>query len=440
MATKRSKKKAPGHAIPLPEAIDGRRWNVHRSPTTRLAGITRTRGAATDTMIVPMGAFEQERLIRAHEMIHVSITPDDYEMRVRAADLPDPIVQLCEDARVHGQMRRLEFDPAAMEGIIHDNELKQMAEKAHPAELAGIGAALFATGEAQRLEAAIANLPETVQEERMAIFTYGLHMANNWMHPGMQESLPPFDEVLDMARAIVELLGDPDDPPQDTPEGQEGLEQIPEITPWQMPQLAQKPIEKKKGPTNDDPHGENLVWANMIIEEPPLPLTLPGKMRGKRRKVPEQRGRRLHRIGRLHHDGRVFSHKPPLRGGGAVLIDTSGSMSLSNEEVIQLCATYPAGIIGAYCSDHGDTVGTLRIIARRGRRVTDEMINPEGGGNGVDGPALDWLAKQPGPRFWISDAGVSGGPEGLRYCLNVCRKNAIKRVDNAWQIVGRDVG
>jgi hypothetical protein len=133
-------------------------------------------------------------------------------------------------------------------------------------------------------------------------------------------------------------------------------------------------------------------------------------------------------------DGRVFAHKIRKRGGGGVLIDTSGSMDLSNEQVLMLCAAYPAGVIAAY-SSHGDE-GTLRVIARNGRRVPDDQISPPGAGNGIDGPALDWLAKQPGPRFWISDAGVTGGQAGLHYCLEVCLKNQIRRVDDAWDLVG----
>lgn len=31
-----------------------------------------------------------------------------------------------------------------------------------------------------------------------------------------------------------------------------------------------------------------------------------------------------------------------------------------------------------------------------------------GSGNIVDGPALEWLNKQPGPRVWVCDGGVTG--------------------------------
>ena len=38
----------------------------------------------------------------------------------------------------------------------------------------------------------------------------------------------------------------------------------------------------------------------------------------------------------------------------------------------------------------------------------DLVVPPCGGGNIVDGPALDWLATQAEPRIWISDGAVTG--------------------------------
>ena len=41
--------------------------------------------------------------------------------------------------------------------------------------------------------------------------------------------------------------------------------------------------------------------------------------------------------------------------------------------------------------------------------IAPELVtSPCGFGNIVDGPALEWLAKQAEPRIWISDAAVTG--------------------------------
>ena len=70
---KRTKEKSPVRAIPLPEAIDGKKWEIHQSHQARMAGVT----ARGEHMIVPMGDNDQERLIRVHEMTHIAISPRD---------------------------------------------------------------------------------------------------------------------------------------------------------------------------------------------------------------------------------------------------------------------------------------------------------------------------------------------------------------------------
>ena len=61
----------------------------------------------------------------------------------------------------------------------------------------------------------------------------------------------------------------------------------------------------------------------------------------------------------------------------------------------------------------------------------------------IDGPALDWLARQPEPRFWLSDGQVTGiichGPEELPAAIGraervspaACRTHAARRFDLA---------
>lgn len=396
-------------AYPMPEAIDGERWRVSRSPSLRVAGVS----PWDHQMIVPLGQEEPERLVRLHEMTHIKITPKTIRELAGIEDLPEEIVQTCEDSRVHGQMQRLGFGIRNMVGVIPDIEMNSIGKEAHLAVLAGIAAATYGTGEHERLTNAIPDFHEEGIDERQAAFMFGAALADARAHDPVE--LPGFDVTLQMVREIVDMYGDPRDPDPPPP---------PIIPPNRQHQIP-----------NADPHG-TAGWGEMTLEEPKLPLRLPGHLKGKRKKVPEVRGRRLHRIGRLYQDGRVFATRTPVRRGGAVLIDTSGSMALEPSEVLELCLKYPAGVIGAY-SGTGEDSGTLRVIARNGKRVRDEDMDPPGGGNVVDGPALDWLAQQPGPRWWISDAGVSGGAVGLKYCYDVCKRNNIIRVDDAWTILDK---
>jgi hypothetical protein len=56
--------------------------------------------------------------------------------------------------------------------------------------------------------------------------------------------------------------------------------------------------------------------------------------------------------------------------------------------------------------------GRLLIVSVNGKAVTEKELEMYachylGGGNTIDGPALEWLAKQPEPRFWVSDGYVT---------------------------------
>jgi hypothetical protein len=108
-------------------------------------------------------------------------------------------------------------------------------------------------------------------------------------------------------------------------------------------------------------------------------------------------------------------------------------MSLASEDVEKLVrGAGGAAVVAIYsgCADEGE----LRIVARGDRRVESEFFEPFGSGNIVDLPALEWLAKQPAPRLWVSDGCVTGvGDEGchkiLEACLAVRKRARIRRFE-----------
>ncbi len=183
--------------------------------------------------------------------------------------------------------------------------------------------------------------------------------------------------------------------------------------------------------------GDGLGAGRMCVSEPALSHTCPSVARG------VARGRRLaaegtllRDISRFAHDQKVFAAPTRRRrGGGSVLIDTSGSMSLDCDDIDQIIAGSPEATLVAIYSGRA-AVGELRIVARNGRRVGVDGLTPFGPANVVDLPALEWLAKQPAPRIWISDGRVTGAhdtPSGKleSRCATVCRRSNIQRVGDA---------
>jgi hypothetical protein len=102
-------------------------------------------------------------------------------------------------------------------------------------------------------------------------------------------------------------------------------------------------------------------------------------------------------------------------GGLTVVIDCSGSMHISEDQIEQLLTAHPQGVVVTYNSMLGDCYNpqsdkaNVRVIASHGRLAkSSDFRNIRAGANGCDGPVLEWLAKQPGERVWICDGIITG--------------------------------
>lgn len=181
--------------------------------------------------------------------------------------------------------------------------------------------------------------------------------------------------------------------------------------------------------------GRQLAVGRMKITRPPLALRQPSVLRGGiARSRCRTEGTQITRPDRKVLDGAIFG-RGPSGGGGTVLVDASGSMSLSAEEVEAIVKAAGGAAVVAMYSGRAD-VGELRIVASGDRRVTNDRLEPYGSGNVIDLPALEWLSRQPSPRFWISDGCVTGvGDEGCPFILDRCRevvkRGRITRVEDA---------
>lgn len=143
------------------------------------------------------------------------------------------------------------------------------------------------------------------------------------------------------------------------------------------------------------------IWGDMETLYPPLPELLPGRLQS--RNTSSQEGDTIRSVHRLLLDGKIFNRRTK-KPGGAVLLDGSGSMPWTSDDIWNIMKHCPGAIIGIY---NGSTHGELKIIAKDGRHATTkEIAERKYGGNAVDGPALAWLLEQDGPKVWISDGHV----------------------------------
>jgi len=171
------------------------------------------------------------------------------------------------------------------------------------------------------------------------------------------------------------------------------------------------------------PHDENGFGELRIADDLPLSVEVDGYMRRKKRS--SDTGRRLGNPSRMLTDPgrRIFTRKVKVRGG-VVIVDISGSMHLSEQDLNDIIEACPASIILAY-SDVGDDMPNAWLLANRGWRVKEIGVIG-GGGNGVDGTALTWgirHRKYNEDMVWISDGEVHSNTGGQSYTIiEMCAK------------------
>lgn len=212
----------------------------------------------------------------------------------------------------------------------------------------------------------------------------------------------------------------------------------------------------KEDMSDHDPHNDEPVshrpwdndslsdgWQQLRVCKPQLLLPHSGKMG--RRIIAWHTGRFPRYLSRIVTDPhkRIFSRKTRSLGA-VVIIDCSGSMGLSQEDVKRLVHASAGASVLCYSSDgRNQSPYNAWLVARNGRQTSALPRFP--GGNGVDGPALLWAAKNlrrngSSPMIWISDGWVTGRGDGYRpylreECRRIQKRYNIRRVNGVSEAI-----
>tara|TARA_R100000278_G_scaffold28491_1_gene25923 strand:- start:457 stop:1563 length:1107 start_codon:yes stop_codon:yes gene_type:complete len=180
-------------------------------------------------------------------------------------------------------------------------------------------------------------------------------------------------------------------------------------------------------------------WGKMDIYTPELNVNLQGKIKGGREYRPMDYGVNPKYMNRWCVDKKVFKQRQRTYGG-TILIDASGSMHFTGDDILEIMKMLPAVKIAMYNSTNNREgrydVGSLRIIGDKGKRVKQDYLDKwSGAGNLVDGPALRWLSKQAPSRIWVSDMYVFGLDNSstanlLKECNQIMKQSGITRLAN----------
>jgi hypothetical protein len=122
----------------------------------------------------------------------------------------------------------------------------------------------------------------------------------------------------------------------------------------------------------------------------------------------------------------LFARRIKQKAGGCVLIDASGSMGASKENLSAICKLVPTATLGYYSGYDNRGRGDLCVYADKGKRFNGELSNMYGG-NAIDLPAIRWMMKHPRPWILVSDLQFCGGVMGSETVAHALVERAIRR-------------
>jgi hypothetical protein len=198
----------------------------------------------------------------------------------------------------------------------------------------------------------------------------------------------------------------------------------------------QKWYPRLRDPNWEPRAGENPRWADMEVQ------WLDGNRQPRNCWRPRYRacreGTQVRFVHRILTDRKPFARqkRAPV---GTILIDASGSMSLSAADVVRILDHAPGATVAMYCGS--GTLGVVRVLAYDGKVAERRSFeNDIGKGNLIDGEALRFLADSPEPRYWVSDALVTGLGETThddlrRDAREVCQAGRITRFPDVENMV-----
>ena len=437
---------APEKHLAMPEWLSRKdsgpeSWTVTEGTPTRGDAWT---NFGAHTMKVPAGATELERVIRAHEMMHVKVSPHSISPeQVEQLDiLPSPeesmnLLIQAEEFRVNMLCQEAGFD---MKGTLSDGSEKLAGETVAKNNdwntAVGMMGAMAGTKSAVELLKGIKkhdpdmakNLREVekvlMKNWRKDVRTLGTEKIAN-TKPNRTTGLPRgfHHNTVKYARMLRDAMsfdsGDGDGEPDDDGVG---------ITPSDVRDAMERRTSRGQ-------------WAKLIERKVPKPRSVDGRLGRKR--VPSDIGRNPRRLNRMltDPDRRIFDKRVRAKGG-IVLIDQSGSMNLSEDDLWAIIKEAPACVIIGYSHQpHSHDTPNVWVMADRGKVCAD--IPTGNGGNGVDGPAIRFALqhrRKGEPFIWVCDGIVTdyrdhGSSNLSKECIKLVEVNGIHMVDDAEEAI-----
>lgn len=363
---------------------------------------------------MPRGEDTLSRIVRAHELMHVRVspflrdhTPSDPEISVRA-------LECAEEYRVNLLLLRLGFDVSILADGSERPGGKRLAASGEWGETVCFFVAVMGTGaEADFLRGVRAARTEWVAALRaikkgILAMLATLDISEIGDTSLDEEGIPRgYAKVTVPVARMITRAG-----ASRAPEGAEDLRGF---------RRSLEPGARRA------PSGR---FAPLVFDESMSYVTRV-RRGGHARHRPTTYGPVMRYPSRLLTDAqqRAFAQKTP-RSGGVIVIDQSGSMDVTVEEVEGLLASAPHALIVGYSHRPGASGGTPNawVLAKVGRVASEARVGNVG--NGVDGPILRWALRQSpalGSILWVTDGQVTDSHDHPCHSLSVECARLVQR-------------
>jgi hypothetical protein len=410
------------------------RWEVNECPPER--GLPWT-DIAKREMNVPMDNDELARVIRAHEVMHSKISPGtQWQQWIERKWASERALRAVEEVRVNHLCNRVGID--MLKTLITGSEKASGERNAQLNKWADTvyGAVILAEtgGLKLYLSGVRKHHPEWVKPlkaiAKKIVSEFSKIDQRDLGSTINDEALPaPFgfgytERLATWLDSIAQL--DPEEAQSQSEEEDN-------------PPISEEEIEESIAKHSQEGNESNEVapwrgaWGQLNPVTAILDKSLPGSIaRKKRASTVGRNPRRIHRM-LTDPERRIFDTRS--RGkGGIILIDASGSMSFTQEDIYNMIVKAPGALVAMYAEDGSGMKGdaNLHVLAKDGKMVSE--IPNRMCGNNVDLPALEWAVKKrtsnKTPVIWVTDGGVTA-INGEYYdslavqCFNFCRKERV---------------
>ena len=399
----------------FPNLVVGRNDLAEVKPWSILPG-TSNRGAAscdfaTRRLTVPLGSTPADRVVRAHELVHLRLSPAHLDCDGALSDISDRALTCAEELRVNTVLARLNFATDDLRDGSERLSGERLSELANWHEAVFFYVAVHGTGSAREYLGGVRRVrPEWAKALRAFGSTLNgtlrefstVKMTSTQLHEGTTVPAGYLDVTVRLARLADRVAG------------------------AQAPRTAEELKQFRRSLQPGGRRPPSGTFAPLVLDTT-LEYEAVQPRVGGRRLFPEVCGTGGARINRLLTDPqqRIFTRRR-VGAGAVVIIDQSGSMDIPVDELEALLKAVPG----------------VTVLGDRGCRALRWPLGNVG--NGVDGPVLRYaltLRRNRDRVVWVTDGQVTDSNdhpnEGLSgECAELVRRHHIFLVRTLGEVPG----